>query len=265
MDKVTVKTIVEMKRKKEKITSLTAYDYFMAKFLDIAGIDIILVGDSVSMVVLGKENTLSVSMEYMLTITEAVARARKRALVVADMPFGSYQVSVADAVRNAMAFLRVGAEAVKIEGGLEFAETVKKLVESGIPVMGHIGMLPQSVNLYGGYLVQGTDEKSKEYLIQSAIALEQAGAFSIVIEKVKSSVAADITDKLKIPTIGIGAGPYCDGQILVLNDMLGLFDLFKPKFVRKYSNLKEEIISSVKRYIEDVKSQSFPTKEESFE
>lgn len=264
LEHITVRYIQQMKERNEKIAVLTAYDFFTAKFIDSAGVDIILVGDSANMVVFGHPNTLSISMAVMLELVSAVARGSKRALVVADMPFGSFQTSESDAISNAIAFLKTGAEAVKFEGGLEFAGLVKRMVECGIPVMGHIGMLPQSVNLYGGYLLQGEDPKSANYLIESACALEQAGAFSIVLEKVSSSLAKEITARLKIPTIGIGSGPHCDGQVLVINDMLGLFDLFKPKYVRRYANLKETIKEAVSNYVADVKSGAFPNEDESF-
>ena len=233
---MTVSRFVRKKYKNEKIAVLTAYDFFTARFLDRAGIDALLVGDSVSMVLYGNEGTLPITMETMLAHTTAVAKAAEYALVIADMPFMSYQPSIETAVANAGRFLKeAGAASVKLEGGLEMAPTVKRIVECGIPVMGHIGLTPQSIHRFGGPKVQGRKEKSKQYLIESARALEEAGAFSIVLELVQSDTAAEITKAVNIPTIGIGAGKDCDGQVLVINDILGLYDYFKPKFVRRYA------------------------------
>jgi len=256
--KITVKTILKKKVEGVPIVALTAYDYFTAKYLDEAGVDLILVGDSVEMVLYGSETTLTASMEKMLYHTEAVAKAVKRALVVADMPFLSYQTSIKDAIINAGRFLKAGAQAVKPEGGAEFAETIKALVNSGIPVLAHIGMLPQSVHKLGGYTTQGAEETSAKKLLEDAHAVEEAGAFAVVLEKVEEKTAKKITEELSIPTIGIGSGPYCDGQILVVNDILGLFDRFTPPFVKKYANLKEEIIKAAKKFAEDVREKKFP-------
>lgn len=264
-DRVTTKTFIEFKQKKEKIAVLTAYDYYTAKILDLIGIDCILVGDSANMVFYGYPNTLSIPVEVMLYHTRAVAKAAQRALVVGDMPFLSYQPSVEVAITNAGRFLKEGnAQAVKIEGGLELVETVKKIIEAGIPVMGHIGLVPQSIHKFGSYSVQGKTPQKEKYLIDSALALQEAGCFSIVLEAVPKQVAKKITESLTIPTIGIGAGPDCDGQVLVINDILGLFEEFKPKFVRQYAKLSDHIRSAVKNYLEDVKKGKFPSAEESF-
>ncbi|MFH0931631.1 MAG: 3-methyl-2-oxobutanoate hydroxymethyltransferase, partial [Candidatus Zixiibacteriota bacterium] len=237
-EKVTVKTFQKMKQRGEKIAILTAYDFFTAKILDELGIDSILVGDSANMVFYGAKNTLSITLEQMLYHTKAVSSAVKRALVIGDMPFLSYQTSISGAILNAGRFLKEGgAEGVKIEGGLEMIETVKRLIEVGIPVMGHIGMTPQSTGKFGGYSVQGKNEKGAQYLLESAKALEEVGCFSIVLECIPRELAEKITSSLKIPTIGIGAGLDCDGQVLVVNDILGLYEEFKPKFVRRYAEL----------------------------
>lgn len=262
--KITVRSLTDKKQKGEKITMLTAYDYTTARLLDEAGIDIILVGDSLANVFQGRETTLPVTVEEMLYHTRVVSNGVKRAMVVADMPFLSYQVSIDEAIRNAGRFLKeAGANAVKIEGGKEVATLVERLVSVGIPVMGHIGLTPQSVNALGGYRVVGRDEKEKERLLESAKSLEKAGAFSIVLEMVPAEVSREITKSISIPTIGIGAGPYCDGQVLVVNDLLGLSDV-SYKFVKKYANLSQIIIEAVKEYIEEVKSGKFPGDEHSF-
>jgi 3-methyl-2-oxobutanoate hydroxymethyltransferase len=264
-DKVTTKSFLEFKQKKEKIAVLTAYDFHTARILDQIGIDCILVGDSANMVFYGYPNTLSITMEVMLYHTKAVANAAKRALVVGDMPFMSYQVSAEQAIANAGRFLKEGnAEAVKIEGGLEFFDTVRKIVIAGIPVMGHIGLVPQSIHKFGSYAVQGKTPEKEKYLLDSALALQEAGCFTMVLEAVPAKLAKKITESLQIPTIGIGAGADCDGQVLVINDILGLFEEFKPKFVRQYAKLSEEIRKAVKNYLEDVKKGKFPSTEESF-
>ncbi len=261
MGKVTVKTLAEMKRKGEPIAALTAYDYFTAAFLDQAGVDLILIGDSIGMVVYGDTTTLRVDMDTMLRHTEAVARAVERALVVADMPFLSYQCGLSEAVYNAGLLLQAGASAVKLEGGWKFAPTVKAIVDSGIPVLGHIGMLPQSIHKMGGYTTQGKDDESAAALLEDAAALEEAGAFAVVLEKVYPKTAKRITEALEIPTIGIGSGPHCDGQILVVNDILGLFDRFTPPFVKKYADLKEKIIKAAREYVDDVKNKRYPERD----
>ncbi len=264
--KITVPEIVEFKKRGEKISALTAYDFLMAEMLDEAGIDLILIGDSLSMVFAGYPNTLPIRMEEMLYHTRIVSRAVRRALVVADMPFLSYQPSLRDGIYNAGRFLKeAGAEAVKIEGGEPVVELVHKLVEYGIPVLGHIGLVPQSIHKFGSYKLQGTQPDAAEKLKREAKMLEDAGAFAIVLEKIPAGLAREITESLHIPTIGIGAGPFCDGQILVSQDMLGLFDKFKPRFVRRYANLADQVRKAFRAYVNDVKSRNFPSKDESFE
>jgi len=258
MKKLKIEDIIN-KKGKEKITSLTAYDYITAQILDNAGIDIILVGDSLSNVIQGNKTTIPVSMEEMIYHSKIVSKAVNRALVIGDMPFMSYQVSIEEGIRNAMRFLKEGnCDGVKIEGGFEILELVKKLVNYGVPVMGHIGLMPQRVNVYGYKLVK--DEK----LLDIAKSLEDAGVFSIVLEKISYNLAKEITETLKIPTIGIASGPYCDGQVLVFHDMIGLTEQ-KFKFVRLYLNARELFTNAVKRYIDDVKSGAFPSLEESYE
>ncbi len=256
--KITVPLLLEKKRNKEKITMLTAYDYSTALILDRTGIDILLVGDSVGPIFSGYENTLPVTVDEIMYHTKAVARARKNALLVADMPFLSYQCSLEDAVKNCGIMLKAGAEAVKLEGGREIVDLVRKLTLSGIPVMGHIGLTPQSIHSMGGYKVQGKTEEARKRLISSAQALEEAGAFSIVLECVPEDLAKEITENISIPTIGIGAGRYCDGQVLVINDILGLFEGFRPKFVKKYADLGPVVEKAVKDFIEEVKTGKFP-------
>ena len=265
--KTTVQTFIAKKAKGEKITVLTAYDYFIAGLLDQAGIDSILVGDSASNVIHGHFNTLPVTMDTMVTHTAAVARGSQRALIIADMPFLSFQPSLEVAITNAGRFLKEGqAEAVKIEGGLEMVSTIRRIIECGIPVMGHIGLTPQSIHRFGGPKVQGKKEKSRAYLQESALALQEVGCFSMVLELLDADVAAQITDSLDTAaTIGIGAGPHCDGQVLVINDMLGLREEgFKPKFLREYANLAPVISDAIGRYINDVKSGAFPGPDESY-
>ena len=264
-DKVTVPEIRKMKQKGEKITALTAYDYTFARILDDAGVDILLVGDSLGSVIQGHESTLSVTLEEMIYHTRAVARGRKRALVVADMPFLSYQVNVEEAKRNAGRFLReAGAEAVKIEGGVPMIETTEAIVRIGIPVMGHVGLTPQSIHRFGGYKVQGKEKEDREKIIRDALAVEEGGAFSIVLEGIPLDLAQEITRRLSIPTIGIGAGAHCDGQVLVVHDMLGLFDMYTPKFVKRYAELKEAMTGAVKNYVGEVREGKFPDDEHSF-
>jgi 3-methyl-2-oxobutanoate hydroxymethyltransferase len=265
--KTTVQSFIAKKANGEKITVLTAYDAFMAKLLDHAGIDGILVGDSASNVIHGYETTLPIPLEIMIAHTAAVSRGTEKALVIADMPFLSFQPSTEVAITNAGRFLKEGgAEAVKIEGGVEIAPTIKRLVELGIPVMGHIGLTPQSIHRFGGPKVQGREERSRNYLKESALALESAGCFAIVLELMESQLAGEITESLQTAaTIGIGAGVNCDGQVLVVNDMLGLKDAeFKPKFLRQYADLATIISDAVGRYIEDVRAGKYPSKDESF-
>ncbi len=263
--RTTVPAVMEMKKQGERIAMLTAYDALMAAILDASGIDIVLVGDSGGMVMAGHENTLSVTMEEMLHYTRSVRRGVSRALLVADMPFLSYQTSMSDAVKNAGRFLQeAGAEAVKLEGSKPIAATVQRLVELGIPVMGHIGLTPQSLHRFGGYGLQGINKEEAQQLREGAVALQEAGAFCIVLEKIPAPLAKEITQSLDIPTIGIGAGPHCDGQVLVSHDMLGLYDKFKPKFVRRYSDMGKEMMKAFVRYIEDVKEGNFPADDESY-
>jgi len=266
--KITRKTILDIKKMKtlgEKITMLTAYDYGMASILDESDIDILLVGDSLGNVVLGYESTLPVTMEDMVRHTQAVARGSQKAMIVADMPFLSYQVSPESALANAGRLLKEGnAQAVKLEGGREHADIVHKMTYAGIPVMAHLGLTPQSVNQLGGYRVQGKQEDTAEIIMQDAKCLEEAGAFSLVLECVPEKLAAEITAALSIPSIGIGAGVHCDGQVLVVNDMLGMNDRMTPKFVKKYAQLNVDIKNAVKLYIKDVKTSAFPDDEHSF-
>ncbi len=263
--KNTAVTFKQAKEKKEKLTMLTAYDYSTAKIIDEAGINGILVGDSLGMVCLGYEDTLSVTMEDMIHHTRAVARGTKNTLVVGDMPFMSYQTSVYDAVVNAGRLIKEGrAQAVKLEGGIEVCDKIEAIVKASIPVMAHIGLTPQSVNAFGGFKVQGKDEEAAKNLIEAALAVEKAGAFAVVLECVPAKLAAIITEKLSIPTIGIGAGVECDGQILVYQDMLGMYSDFTPKFVKKYEILGEKMNVAFKKYIEEVKDGVFPAEEHSF-
>ncbi|MGB9828322.1 MAG: 3-methyl-2-oxobutanoate hydroxymethyltransferase [Thermosphaera sp.] len=254
--KVNVKTIVKMKGR-EKIAMITAYDYVSAKLVDSAGVDIILVGDSVGMVAHGFTSTLPVDMAMMLLHLSSVTRAQPRALVVGDMPFLSYEASIEEAVRNAGLMMKTGADAVKLEGGLEYEETVKALVKAGIPVMGHIGLNPQRALLIGGYKKRGVSEKEREKILEDAKALERAGAFSIVIEYTSADVAKEVTEQVSIPTICIGSGPWCDGQVLVFHDLLGLSEN-PPPFSKQYANLKEIITNAVRSYVEEVKTGRFP-------
>lgn len=265
MARVTTTSLKDKKNRGEKVSMLTAYDYSTAALVDEAGIDVILVGDSLGMVVLGYENTLAVTMDVMLHHTAAVARGAKNALVVGDMPFLSYHVSVTEAVRNAGRFLQeAGAQAVKIEGGQERVETVKGIIDAQIPVMAHIGLTPQSVHQFGGFKVQGKDLDAANRLVEDAIAMEKAGAFSIVLECVPAKLAEKITQAVSIPTIGIGAGPHCDGQVLVINDMLGFFKGHIPKFVKRFTNLEPLIIEAVRQYKQEVEEGFFPADEHCF-
>lgn len=260
-----ISTFLEAKQKNEKLTMLTAYDYSMAKIMDNAGINGILVGDSLGMVCLGYKDTLSVTMEDMLHHIKAVSRGSENALVVGDMPFMSYQASVYDAVKNAGRIIQEGgAGAVKLEGGSTVYEQVKAIVKAQIPVMGHIGLTPQSVNMFGGFKIQGKDELKAKDIIEDAKKLEAAGVFSIVLEGIPYKLAKIITETVSVPTIGIGAGKYCDGQILVYQDMLGLFTDFTPKFVKSFGNAGEVIRTAFEDYIKEVKNGIFPAEEHSF-
>ncbi|HUV05638.1 MAG TPA: 3-methyl-2-oxobutanoate hydroxymethyltransferase [Armatimonadota bacterium] len=264
-DKVTTVSLLEKKQKGEKITALTAYDYSTAKLLNEAGVDIALVGDSLGMVVLGYETTLPVTMEDMLHHTAAVVRGVQRAMVVADMPFMSYQISPEQAMANAGRFLQeAGAHAVKLEGGRPMVETIRRIVDVGIPVLGHLGYTPQSVHKFGGPRIQGKTESDAQRILNDARALEQAGVFAIVLELVPKELAKRVTESVSIPTIGIGAGPDCDGQVLVTNDLLGLYGEFHPRHAKKYANLSEVILAAMKSYVEEVKSGEFPGPEHGF-
>jgi 3-methyl-2-oxobutanoate hydroxymethyltransferase len=266
--KINRKTILDIKKMKtqgEKIAMLTAYDFGMASILDESDIDILLVGDSLGNVVLGYDTTLPVTMEDMIHHTRAVARGSLKALIVADLPFLSYQVSQESALANAGRLLKEGnAQAVKLEGGREHAEIVRKMTLSGIPVMAHLGLTPQSIHQLGGYKVQGKKEDAAEKMMKDATILEEAGAFSLVLECVPEKLAAEITRALSIPTIGIGAGVSCDGQVLVVNDMLGMNDRMTPKFVKKYAQLSHEIKNAARRYVSEVKTGAFPDADHSF-
>ena len=263
--KVTIPTILNAKKEKRKISMLTAYDYLMAKILDEAEIDILLVGDSVGFVHMGLQSTIPVTMDQMVYHSSIVARATERALVITDMPFGSYTVSKEEAVKNAIRLVKDGgAHGVKLEGGKRVLDKIKAIIEAEIPVMGHLGLTPQSEHKFGGFKVQAKSEDAVERLISDALALEEVGVFSIVLEGIPIEAARRVTEILRIPTIGIGAGKYCDGQVLVTHDMLGLTD-FTAKFVKEYSKLKSEIISAAKLFSEEVKNNQFPTLEYSYD
>lgn len=262
MGKFTIKSFEKAKKEGEKISMLTAYDYSIAKIVDKAGIDSILVGDSLGMVIQGHNSTLSVTVDDIIYHTKIVRKALNRAFLIADMPFMSYHITPEEAVYNAGRIIKEGgAEAVKLEGGVKFADTIKAIVDANIPVMGHLGMTPQSVNVFGGFKVRGKNEDQAQKIYDDAKLLEELGVFSITLECVPDLLAKKITENLNIPTIGIGAGKYCDGQVLVVNDMLGLFDTILPKFVKKYANLAKDADDAIKEYIKEVKSGSFPSEE----
>lgn len=263
--KNTVVTFKEAKEKGEKLTMLTAYDYSTAKIIDAAGINSILVGDSVGNVILGYEDTISVTMEDMIHHCAAVARGNKDCLLVCDMPFMSYQSSVYDAVVNAGRLMKEGrAHAVKLEGGVEYEETIRAIVNASIPVCAHIGLTPQSINAFGGFKVQGRGEKAAQKLLDDARAVERAGAFAVVLECVPAKLAERVSKELSIPTIGIGAGAGCDGQVLVYQDMLGMFTDFKPKFVKHFANVGEQMTAAFKAYDQEVKARTFPAEEHTY-
>jgi len=262
---MTIPEFQRFKKQGKKLTVVTAYDALFTRIVEQAGLDVILVGDSLGMVVQGKPNTLSVTMEDMLYHTRLVAQAAQRALVIGDMPFMSYQASVEDAVRNAGRFLQAGAIAVKLEGGAPVIDRVEAMTRFGIPVMGHLGMTPQSVNQSGGYSVKGKAQEEAETIVSDAKALEGAGAFAVVLECMPTGLAQRITEALSIPTIGIGAGQGCDGQVLVLYDLLGLFDDFVPKFVKPYAHLKADALQALRRYKEEVECGKFPSDAESYQ
>ncbi len=261
--RIRISHILAKKQSGKKITMLTAYDATMARLLDRSGVDILLVGDSLGTVILGYETTLPVTLEAMIHHSKAVSNGAQRALVVADMPFLTYQASVTEALHNAGRLLQQGgAAAVKLEGGLPAADTVRRLVDVGIPVMGHVGLTPQSVHLLGGYRAVGKVQKEADQIMEGARALEQAGAFAVVLELVPNAVAEAVTAELKIPTIGIGAGPACDGQVLVSYDAFGLFDTFVPRFVKQYAQLGEALTAAAKEYVADVEQGRFPGREQ---
>ena len=265
MSNFTIHDFLKKKKDGNKITMLTAYDYPFARIVDEAGLDAILVGDSLGMVVQGLENTLPVTMDEMIYHTKMVTRAVENALVIGDMPFMSYHTGIDDAVRNAGRFLKEGgAAAVKMEGGAEIADHIRAMTKSDIPVMAHIGLTPQSIHRMGGYKVQGKTEESARQLIEEAHIVEDAGAFSLLLEAIPMDLSKQITKELSIPTIGIGGGPHCDGQILVLHDVIGLFERFVPKFIKQYANLKDEALRAIKDYKEDVEKGNFPSDEQSF-
>lgn len=262
---ITIQDLWKKKAEGKKITMLTAYDYPFAKIVDEAGIDMILVGDSLSMVVQGNENTLPVTMDEMLYHTRIVSRATKNSMVIGDMPYLSYQIDVESAVRNAGRFIKeAGAHAVKVEGGSEIISQIKAMIKAEIPVLGHLGLTPQSILRMGGFKVQGRTEEQRKKILEDSLMLQDAGVFAIVLEAIPMDLAAEITERLSIPTIGIGAGPYCDGQVLVLHDILGLFERFTPKFVKRYINLKELSLQAIRQYKEEVEKGIFPTEEHGF-
>ncbi|HEY6959991.1 MAG TPA: 3-methyl-2-oxobutanoate hydroxymethyltransferase [Candidatus Limnocylindria bacterium] len=263
--KVTVPDVVAMKRDGKRITMMTAYDVAFARLVDTAGIDVLLVGDSAGMVMLGYPNTVPVTVDDMVRMCASVSRGATRPLLVGDMPFGSYQTSTSDALRNATRFLKEGGmDAVKIEGGHETVETVRALVDNGISVMAHVGLTPQRVAQLGGFKTQARNARAARRLIDDAIALEEAGAFSIVLESIPAPVAAMVTERLDIPTIGIGAGPDCDGQVLVLHDVLGLFGEFKPKFAKRYADIGGAVVEALRAFDREVRDGTFPDAEHSF-
>ena len=265
-NKITCRSFPAKKKNKEKIAMVTCYDYATALIMDKTEIDAVLVGDSLGMVILGYKNTLPVTLEDTIYHTKAVSRGLTHPMLIADMPMGSYHISVEETLKNAIRLIKeAGAEAVKIEGGIKRVPLITKLVEAEIPVMGHIGLTPQSIHMMGGFKVQGKDKKQAEDLIADAIALEQAGAFSIVLECIPVHLAKEITEKISIPTIGIGSGPFCDGQILVLYDMLGMWEQNNYKFVKTYAHLYKEIVQAIAHYRQEVVNGTFPSPEHSFE
>jgi len=260
----TVLDILNMKKEKKKISVITSYDYTLASLCDKSGIDVLLVGDSAGMVMLGYENTIPVTMDQMCMFTEAVSRARENSLLVSDLPFMSYQASIEDAINNSGRLIKAGADAVKLEGGSIMAETISAIVDVGIPVMGHIGLQPQTTMLSQGYKVQGKTKDTAMRLIEDAKELEEAGVFSIALEMVSHEVAEIISETVSIPTIGIGSGVNCDGQVLVVQDLLGMYDKIKPKFAKRYMNLSEDIVKSLENYKKDVESGVFPAEQNWF-
>ena len=263
--KITTNTVLEMKRNGEKISMLTAYDYTLAKIVDSAGIDIILVGDSASNVMAGHETTLPITLDEMIYHAASVVRAINRCLVVVDLPFGTYQGDTKNALKSSIRIMKeTGGHAVKLEGGMEVVLSVKRILSAGIPVMGHLGLTPQSIYKFGTYTVRAKEEVEAEQLLQDAVALEEAGCFALVLEKIPRALAKKVAETVSIPVIGIGAGPDVDGQVLVLHDMLGMTHEFNPRFLRRYLNLYEDINGAVKNYVSDVKSRDFPNAQESY-
>ncbi|MEL7833915.1 3-methyl-2-oxobutanoate hydroxymethyltransferase [Fodinibius sp. Rm-B-1B1-1] len=264
--KVTTQTVVEMKQQSEKISMLTAYDYTMARIVDQAGIDVILVGDSASNVMAGYDTTVPMTMDHMIYHASCVVRGVETALVIADLPFMSYQVTAEEALENAGRMMKeAGVHGVKLEGGKSVAKTIAKIVDAGIPVMGHLGLTPQSIYKFGTYKVRAKEENEANQLVEDAKRLEEAGCFSIVLEKIPAELAAKVTDAISIPTIGIGAGAQCDGQVLVTHDMLGLNKEFKPRFLRRYDDMHTSMTNAVQQYIADTKSGEFPNENEQYD
>jgi 3-methyl-2-oxobutanoate hydroxymethyltransferase len=263
--RVTTRTLLEMKAKGERIAMLTAYDYTSARILDEAGLDVLLVGDSASNVIAGHETTLPITLDQMIYHASAVVRACHRALIVVDLPFGTYQGDSKNALRSAIQIMKEsGAHAVKLEGGEFVEESVRRIISAGIPVMGHLGLIPQSIYKFGSYVVRATEEAEANRLIKDAKLLQKAGCFALVLEKIPAKLAGKVTAMLQIPTIGIGAGPQCDGQVLVTHDMLGINKEFSPRFIRRYANLHEIMLEAFHHYIRDVKASDFPSEKESY-
>ena len=263
--KITTNTLLKMKQSGEKISMITAYDYSFAKIFDAAGIDIILVGDSASNVMAGHETTLPITLDQMIYHASSVVRGCNRSLIIVDLPFGSYQGNSKEALNSTIRIMKeTGAHAIKLEGGEEILESVKRILSSGVPVMGHLGLTPQSIYKFGTYTVRAKEEEEAEKLKKDAMLLQEAGCFGIVLEKIPASLAKEVSEHLSIPTIGIGAGNDCDGQVLVMHDMLGINTEFKPRFLRTYLNLHEEVTGAVQKYIEDIKSRDFPNENEQY-
>lgn len=263
--KITTNTLLKMKQGGEKISMITAYDFSFAKIFDAAGIDIILVGDSASNVMAGHETTLPITLDQMIYHAAGVVRGCNRSLIIVDLPFGSYQGNSKEALNSTIRIMKeTGAHAIKLEGGEEILESVKRILTSGVPVMGHLGLTPQSIYKFGTYIVRAREEEEAEKLKRDAMLLQEAGCFGIVLEKIPASLAKEVTEHLSIPTIGIGAGNYCDGQVLVMHDMLGINTEFRPRFLRTYLNLHEEVTGAVQKYIEDIKSGDFPNESEQY-
>lgn len=263
--KVTTNTILKMKEKGEKIAMLTAYDFSFAGIFDSAGMDILLVGDSASNVVAGHETTLPITLDQMIYHAASVVRGVKRSLVVVDLPFGSYQGNSKEALNSTIRIMKeTGAHAIKLEGGVEVTESIRRIISAGVPVMGHLGLTPQSIYKFGTYTVRAKEEEEARQLRKDALALQEAGCFAMVLEKIPALLAKEVTESLHIPTIGIGAGKYCDGQVLVMHDMLGINTEFKPRFLRQYLNMHEQITGAVQQYVKDVREQAFPSDSEQY-